>query len=108
MAAVDVHEQEPLLDPHDPWLTLPNVVCRTAARAYRRVGVSGGVVMKILGHKTRSILERCNIKDEADLRDAAQAISAQGQLESKVGREQGRRGTNPAEVVRIASAPSKS
>ena len=27
MAAVDVFETEPLLDPHDPLLTLPNVVC---------------------------------------------------------------------------------
>ena len=27
MAAVDVFEQEPLRDPHDPLLTLPNVVC---------------------------------------------------------------------------------
>ena len=27
MAAVDVYEEEPLRDPHDPLLTLPNVVC---------------------------------------------------------------------------------
>jgi D-3-phosphoglycerate dehydrogenase len=27
MAAVDVYETEPLRDPHDPLLTLPNVVC---------------------------------------------------------------------------------
>jgi D-3-phosphoglycerate dehydrogenase / 2-oxoglutarate reductase len=27
MAAVDVYETEPLCDPHDPLLTLPNVVC---------------------------------------------------------------------------------
>jgi D-3-phosphoglycerate dehydrogenase len=27
MAAVDVYETEPLRNPHDPLLTLPNVVC---------------------------------------------------------------------------------
>ncbi len=27
MAAVDVYEKEPVLDPHDPLLTLPNVIC---------------------------------------------------------------------------------
>jgi D-3-phosphoglycerate dehydrogenase len=27
MAGVDVYETEPLRDPHDPLLTLPNVVC---------------------------------------------------------------------------------
>jgi integrase len=44
---------------------------RTAARSYRRSGVSEGVVMKILGHKTRSMFERYNIKSEDDRREAA-------------------------------------
>jgi len=34
--------------------------------------------MKILGHKTRSMFERFNIKNEDDLRDAALAVSELG------------------------------
>lgn len=81
-----------------------------AARAYRRAGVSEGVVMKILGHKTRSIFERYNIKNEADLRDAAHALDASvpGQMSAVVGAEPGRTGTNRAEVVPpIAPAAKK-
>jgi len=56
---------------------------RTAARAYRRSGVSEGVVMNILGHRTRSIFERYNIKNEDDLREAAATVDQLG----KVGEE---------------------
>jgi integrase len=49
---------------------------RTAARSYRRAGVSEGVVMMIGGWKTRSIFERYNIKSEDDLRDTAAAVAA--------------------------------
>jgi integrase len=60
---------------------------RTAARSYRRSGVSEGVVMKILGHKTRSMFERYNIKNEDDLREAAVAVTNEmgvmGQVERK-------------------------
>jgi integrase len=56
---------------------------RTAARSYRRSGVSEGVVMKILGHKTRSIFERYNIKNDEDLREAAEAVNQLG----KTGKE---------------------
>jgi hypothetical protein len=48
---------------------------RTAARSYRRSGVSEGVVMMIGGWKTRSIFERCNINNEQDLREAAIAVA---------------------------------
>jgi integrase len=61
---------------------------RTAARSYRRSGVSEGVVMKILGHKTRSMFERYNIKNEDDLREAAEAVGNEmgrnGQVRPKV------------------------
>ena len=61
---------------HIPGRRVPHDFRRTAARTYRRSGVSEGVVMKILGHKTRSIFERYNIKNEDDLREAAQVVAA--------------------------------
>jgi integrase len=67
---------------------------RTAARSYRRSGVSEGVVMKILGHKTRSMFERYNIKNEDDLREAAVAV----------GNELGRNGTGRAKVTILPAA----
>ena len=48
--------------------------------------------MKIIGHKTRSIFDRYDIKNEDDLREAAQ----------KVG-ELGRNGKTGASVVPITS-----
>jgi integrase len=48
---------------------------RTAARNYRRQGVSEGVVMLIGGWKTRAVFERYNITNEDDLRDAAAMVS---------------------------------
>jgi hypothetical protein len=55
--------------------------------------VSEGVVMKILGHKTRNIFERYDIKNEDDLREAAQAVG-----------EMGSNGKNRARVMAIAPA----
>ena len=49
---------------------------RTAARNYRRQGVSEGVVMKIGGWKTRAVFDRYDIKNEADLREAAAMVGA--------------------------------
>lgn len=69
---------------------VPHDFRRTAARAYRRSGVSEGVVMKILGHKTRSIFDRYDIKNEDDLREAAQVVAA---------REPGRTGTGGNKIV---------
>jgi len=43
---------------------------RTAARDFRRAGVSEGEIMKLCGWKTRAMFDRCNIIDEADLASA--------------------------------------
>ncbi len=45
---------------------------RTAARDFRRHGVSEGEIMKLCGWKTRAMFDRYNIIDEADL---AQAVA---------------------------------
>jgi integrase len=47
---------------------------RTGARNLRRLGVSEGVIMKIGGWRTRSIFDRYNIIDDADLADAASRL----------------------------------
>jgi integrase len=47
---------------------------RTAARNYIRSGNHESVVMKILGHKTRSIFDRYNVTSEDDLRQAASRV----------------------------------
>jgi hypothetical protein len=73
-------------------------------------GVSEGVVMKILGHKTGfHPLRTYNSKNEADLREAAEAIAATvpGQAGRTVGLETGRTGTGHAEVVAIAPPAKK-
>ncbi len=52
---------------------------RTAARDFRRAGVSEGEIMKLCGWKTRAMFDRYNIIDSADLsRAVAQRFSGNG------------------------------
>ena len=44
-----------------------HALCRTAARDFRRAGVSEGEIMKLCGWKTRTMFDRYNIIDNADL-----------------------------------------
>lgn len=47
---------------------------RSGARNLRRLHISEGVIMRIGGWKTRSVFDRYDIKDQADLADAARRL----------------------------------
>lgn len=54
----------------------PHDFRRTAAREYSRAGVPDGVTMKIVGWKTRRMLDRYNISTERDLAEAATKVTS--------------------------------
>lgn len=76
----------PVLDHYDAWRSacqragVPGLMLhdlrRSAARNYVRSGVPETVVMRVLGHRTRSMLTRYAIVSERDLRDAAARVQA--------------------------------
>jgi len=57
---------------------------RTAARDFRRAGVSEGEIMSLCGWKTRSMFDRYNIIDEADLAAAVAKRFPTGQGAAKL------------------------
>ena len=61
---------------------IPHDLRRTAARDFRRAGVSEGEIMRLCGWRTRAMFDRYNIIDEADL-SAAVARRFTGKVEAK-------------------------
>lgn len=77
---------EPVRDLRGTWAALvkaaglPSLLLydfrRSAVRNMIRRGIPERVAMRISGHKTRSVFDRCNIVSETDIVDAARKIEA--------------------------------
>ncbi len=77
---------------------------RTAARDFRRQGVSEGEIMKLCGWKTRAMFDRYNIIDEADLAEAV-AKRFRGQEAANKRQTTANTGTPTAPLSPLSSSP---
>jgi len=57
---------------------------RSAARDFRRAGVSEGEIMRLCGWETRSMFDRYNIIDEADLAAALAKLFGNGKQTANI------------------------